>query len=88
MATANINVRVDADLKKAAEDLFDDLGLNMSSAITMFLVKVARERRIPFEISADPFYSAANMAELERRAVSIKNGTSTLKEHDLIEVED
>ena len=37
MATTNINVRVDADLKKSAEELFEDLGLNMSSAIIMFL---------------------------------------------------
>ena len=37
MATANINVRVDENLKKEAEGLFNDLGLNMSSAITMFL---------------------------------------------------
>ena len=65
-----------------------DMGLTMSAAITMFLVKVGRERRIPFEITADPFYSAENIAELERRIESIKNGTSTLKEHDLIEVDE
>ena len=60
----------------------------MSTAITMFLVKVGRERRIPFEISADPFYSAENITELERRVQSIKNGAATLKEHELIEVDD
>ena len=54
----------------------------------MFLVIVGREKRIPFEINADPFYSAENIAELERRIASIKNGTSILKEHDLIEVDD
>lgn len=37
MATTNINVRVDANLKQSAESLFADLGLNMSTAITMFL---------------------------------------------------
>ena len=50
MATANINVRVDADLKKAAEDLFDELGLNMSSAITMFLKCAVSKEAIPFEV--------------------------------------
>lgn len=54
----------------------------------MFLVKVGRERRIPFEINADPFYSPENIAELERRIESVKNGTSVLKEHELIEVDD
>ena len=37
MATTNINVRVDENLKKDADELFSDLGLNMSTAITMFL---------------------------------------------------
>ena len=79
-----VNFRIDDEVKINAEKALNDMGLTMSAAITMFLVKVARERRIPFEITADPFYSAANIAELERRIESIKNGTSTLKEHELI----
>ena len=47
MATTNINVRVDANLKQSAEALFADLGLNMSTAITMFLVN---HDGIPFEV--------------------------------------
>lgn len=50
MATANINVRVDENLKKEAEGLFNDLGLNMSSAITMFLKTAVRYDGIPFDI--------------------------------------
>lgn len=50
MATANINVRVDANLKKEAEALFGDLGLNMSSAITLFLKSAINHDGIPFEI--------------------------------------
>ena len=83
-----VNFRIDDEIKANAEKALSDMGLTMSAAITMFLVKVGRERRIPFEITADPFYSAANIAELERRIESIKNGTSTLKEHDLIEVDE
>lgn len=83
-----VNFRIDEEVKAAAEKALKDMGLNMSTAITMFLVKVGRERRIPFEINADPFYSAENMAELERRVASVKNGASTLKEHELIEVDD
>ena len=83
-----VNFRIDEEVKAAAEKALKDMGLNMSTAITMFLVKVGRERRIPFEINADPFYSAENMAELERRIASVKNGASTLKEHELIEVDD
>lgn len=50
MTTANINVRVDEKLKKEAEALFNDLGLNMSSAITMFLKSAVRYDGIPFDI--------------------------------------
>ena len=50
MPTTNINVRVDKDLKESAEALFDDLGLNMSSAITMFLKSAVNHDGIPFEV--------------------------------------
>ena len=50
MATTNINVRVDSELKKSAESLFNDLGLNMSSAITMFLKSAVSYEGIPFEV--------------------------------------
>ena len=50
MATTNINVRVDSALKQEAEILFKDLGLNMSSAITMFLRSAVSHDGIPFEV--------------------------------------
>lgn len=50
MATTNINVRVDTELKKSAEALFADLGLNMSAAITMFLKSAVNHDGIPFEV--------------------------------------
>ncbi len=50
MATTNINVRIDELLKKDAEALFNDLGLSMSSAITMFLKSAVSHDGIPFEV--------------------------------------
>lgn len=50
MATTNINVRVDSVLKQEAEALFEDLGLNMSSAINMFLRSAISHNGIPFEV--------------------------------------
>ena len=50
MATTNINVRVDADLKRSADTLFTDLGLTMSSAINMFLRSAVSHEGIPFEV--------------------------------------
>ena len=50
MATTNINVRIDTELKQSAEELFADLGLNMSAAITMFLKSAVSHDGIPFEV--------------------------------------
>ena len=71
---AQISLRVDDDVKRGAEQTFDDIGLSMSTAINIFLKKVARERRIPFELSADPFYSESNMAHLRRGVAALNAG--------------
>ena len=52
MATANVQVRMDADLKRSAEDTLKSMGLTMSSAITMFCRQVVNQGKIPFEILA------------------------------------
>lgn len=84
---AQINLRVDDDVKYNAERTLNDIGLSMSAAINIFLKTVIRENRIPFELSADPFYSKTNIDELERRVSNLRTGKSTLKEHELIEVD-
>lgn len=86
--TAQISFRIDEDIKQSAENALNDMGLTMSAAITMFLKKVGRERRIPFEISADPFYSENNMRYLDSIIREIEEGRANLTEHDLIEVDD
>lgn len=53
MATTNITMRMDEDLKLQAEELFADLGLNMTSAFTIFIKQAIREQRIPFTISRE-----------------------------------
>lgn len=50
MSNTNINIRIDSDLKKNADELFNDLGLNMSTAITMFLRSAVNNNGIPFEV--------------------------------------
>jgi DNA-damage-inducible protein J len=88
MATSQISFRIDEDLKKSAELALDDMGLSMSTAITIFLKKVSKEHRIPFEISADPFYSESNIKHLSKIIAGIENGTRPLVEHELIEVDE
>ena len=85
--TTQINFRIDEDVKKNAENVLNDLGLSMSAAITVFLKKVGREHRIPFELTVDPFYSENNIKYLEQIMDDVKNGKAHFEEHDLIEVE-
>ena len=84
---AQISLRVDDEVKRCAERTFEDIGLSMSTAINIFLKTVVRENRIPFELSADPFYSRENISELEKRVSDVTSGKSVLKEHELLEVE-
>ena len=65
MATTNINVRVDTELKQSAETLFNDLGLNMSTAITMFLKSAVSHNGIPFEITINRNYNAETKQAIE-----------------------
>lgn len=82
---AQVNFRVDDTIKAKAESACSAMGLTMSSAINIFLTKVANERRIPFEVSADPFYGSENMTELSKRVADAKAGRN-MHEHDLIKV--
>lgn len=53
MATVNMSIRMDTELKKQAEAMLSDMGLNMTTAMNMFLRQVVRQGRIPFEIATD-----------------------------------
>ena len=83
MGTTSITIRMDEKLKKQAEILFEDMGINMTTAITMFTKAVVRQNKIPFEIADEPFYSESNMRVLEQRIADIESGKSVPKEHDL-----
>ena len=83
---AQISLRIDDDIKKTAEQVCKAMGMSMSTAVNIYLKKLGRERRIPFEITADTFYSAENTAVLDRRIADIKAGRN-ISEHELIEAE-
>ena len=53
MATVNMSIRMDTELKKQADAMLSDMGLNMTTAMNMFLRQVVRQGRIPFEIATD-----------------------------------
>ena len=84
--SVSVNFKLDADVKRSMEQACADMGLSMSAAFTIFAKTVGRERRIPFEVSADPFYSAANIHYLEKKMEDYKAGRLQTVEHELIEV--
>lgn len=80
MSTTNINVRVDSALKQEAENLFNDLGLNMSSAITMFLRSAINHNGIPFEVKR-PVPNAETRAALDEYE-EMKRNPDSYKRYD------
>ncbi len=54
MAQTSVNFRMDAELKESVEEICRKMGMSLTTVITIFCTKVAQERRIPFEITADP----------------------------------
>ena len=53
MAKVSTNVSIDADIKKQAQELFAELGMDLSTAINIFIRQALRQHSIPFEITAD-----------------------------------
>ena len=80
----NVTIRMDKGLKKRSEALFEEMGLSMTAAITLFIKTAVRENRIPFEIRVDPFFSETNQSRL-REAATDMDARRNVAVHDLIE---
>lgn len=85
MAQATLSVRLDSADKKLFEEFCNDVGLNISAAINLFVKTVIKKQRIPFEIERDPFYSAENMDRLRKAVARVEAGHYTI--HEPAEVE-
>lgn len=81
MAQTTVSIRMDDTLKKNMEETCSELGMTMTTAFIMYAKKVTRERRIPFEVSIDPFYSDENMKHLKKSIQNLESGKG--KAHDL-----
>ena len=62
----NINFRLDKNLKEELDILCDEIGITVTTAFTIFAKKFVRERRLPFTVDADPFYSTKNLERLKK----------------------
>lgn len=70
MATTNLNIRTDKDVKDQAEVIFNELGLSMTAAINIFLKTTIRERGIPFMLKLDVPNEATTAAIEEGRQIA------------------
>lgn len=77
-----INVNVDKDVKEQANTLFNSLGLNMSTAINMFLRKAINEGGIPFEVNNKP---SRELRKALKEGEDILNGKVKTKGYDNVE---
>ena len=78
MATVNLSIRMDAELKKQAETMLADMGLNMTTAMNIFLRQVVRQGKIPFEIATD-IPNAETVAAIKEMDDMVSGKISTKK---------
>lgn len=81
---ANLQIRIDENLKTQAQVVANSMGLDLASAVRMFLTQMIRENKLPFQPSGDPFYSAHNQAHLAKVVDDLNNGVNC-SAHELIE---
>lgn len=65
MDTANLNVRIDRDVKAAAEKLFSEMGLTMTTAVNIFLRQSIHENGLPFRVTLAPSFNAATVTAID-----------------------
>ena len=83
MAQTTLSVRMDDSLKSDFDKVCNELGLSMTTAITMLAKKMTREKRLPFEVAVDPFYSEENLARLIRSIAQMESTGGTVHEVNL-----
>lgn len=82
-ASTSLQVRLDPNLRNEAQAIFDSLGIDISSAVRMFLRQVVVERGMPFRPCLAPFYNPANIAHLQKALDDVRAGRG-IETHALI----
>ena len=74
----NINIRVDDQLKKEAQTLYKNLGMDLSTAINVFLRQSVQDQALPFQPKFDPFWSESNQRYLKKAIAEMEAGKNTI----------
>lgn len=85
MAQTTVSIRMDDELKKDFDAICNELGMTMTTAVIMLAKKMSREKRLPFEVSIDPFYSQSNMKALHESVEQMKAGKTVTKTFEELE---
>lgn len=80
MSTVSTSIKIDPTLKRESQELFEKLGLNFSSAISLFLRQAVREQAIPFRICVVPNVETREAIEETKRGIGLSRGFSSVEE--------
>jgi DNA-damage-inducible protein J len=88
--TTNLSIRIDRGLKDEADNLFNDMGMNLTTAITIFIKQAVRQKKIPFEIALDSNSNENGISLIEVMAASeriwdnaVRTGTADMSMDDI-----
>ena len=83
--TTYLSIRIDRDLKEEADQIFSAFGMNLTTAITVFVRQAVRQRKIPFEIALNSGVSMRDAIEATECIWnnSIKNGTDKITSEEI-----
>jgi addiction module antitoxin, relB/dinJ family len=82
MGKVVVNFRIDKDTKKEMEEICKDIGISIGTAFNIFAKKFTRERKMPFELDAAPFYSQKNIERLKKSIEQMEKTGGTVHEID------
>ena len=91
LRAVNVTIRMDENVKKQSEQVLRELGINMSTAVNVYMRAIAKQGKIPFELSlagVDPFFSDENQARLDLSKRQIANGQIIYKTSQDLNLED
>jgi DNA-damage-inducible protein J len=79
MAQSTLSIRMDEEVIKQFDMFCAEVGMNTSVAVNLFAKAVIREKRIPFAITADPFYNSSNLRMIDEGIADFKAGNVVTK---------
>ena len=81
MTVSRLNIRIDRELKEQAKEVYKDMGMDLTTAVTVFLKQSVREQRLPFQPSREPVENIIARYEVENGMTTKVDSVKDLMEH-------